>query len=329
VLTPPDDLPDDLLLDTVERAWGMSAGSVAYRPVGFGSHHWELRAGAARWFLNADELEIKRHTAGEPLDTAYGRLRAALAAACDLRAHGRAFVVAPLPARDGEPLVRVGRFGVALYPYVAGQGFDWGRFDDPEHRDAMLRMVVGVHTAPAAARRRALADGFAVPHRDELEAALSGRRPDRGPDGGPYARPVADLVMAHAGPLHRLLDRYDALVTAARARPGRVVLTHGEPHPGNTIRGPAGWFLIDWETALVAPPERDLWTLDPGDGSVLSAYAASTGVEPAADMLELYRVLWGVKDIAVDVARFRRPHPGSADDDKSWGILSALVTELG
>jgi spectinomycin phosphotransferase/16S rRNA (guanine(1405)-N(7))-methyltransferase len=329
VLTPPDDLPDEALLDTVDRAWGVSGGSVEYRPVGFGSHHWELRAGDARWFLNADELEVKRHTAGELLEAAYGRLRAALAAACDLRAHGRPFVVAPLPARDGEPLVRVGRFGVALYPFVDGRGFDWGLFDDPEHRDAMLRMVVGVHTAPAEARRRARAEDFAVPYRDELEAALAGSASDHRPDHGPYARAMADLIAAHARPLRALLDRYDALVAEARARPGPAVLTHGEPHAGNTMRGPAGWFLIDWDTALVAPPERDLWTLDPGDGSVLSAYAAATGVEPAADMLELYRVLWGVKDIAVDVARFRRPHTGSADDDKSWGILSALVTDLG
>ena len=91
---------------------------------------------------------------------------------------------------------------------------------------------------------------------------------------GPYAHPVARLIQGHAGahlaapgPLRRVSWR------PARAQPARTVLTHGEPHPGNTMLTASGWVLIDWDTALAAPPERDLWSLDPGDGSVLDAYA--------------------------------------------------------
>ena len=71
-------------------------------------------------------------------------------------------------------------------------------------------------------------------------------------------------------------------MAAARAQPSGAVLTHGEPHPGNTMLTADGWVLIDWDTALAAPPERDLWSLDPGDGSVLDAYARLTGVTPGA-----------------------------------------------
>ncbi|WP_432843998.1 phosphotransferase family protein [Dactylosporangium sp. CA-092794] len=42
------------------------------------------------------------------------------------------------------------------------------------------------------------------------------------------------------------------------ADPPGLVLTHGEPHPGNTMRTGGGWLLIDWDTALLAAPERDL-----------------------------------------------------------------------
>lgn len=84
-------------------------------------------------------------------------------------------------------------------------------------------------------------------------------------------------------------------------------------------------WLIDWDTALIAPPERDLWGLDPGDGSVLKAYSAATGVTPSAELLDLYRLRWDIADIAVDTGRFRRPHTGNADDEKSWDLLRALV----
>jgi hypothetical protein len=55
------------------------------------------------------------------------------------------------------------------------------------------------------------------------------------------------------------------------------------------MRTDGGWRLIDWDTARVAPSERDLWSLDPGDGSFHAAYLAATGTELWPDVLELYR----------------------------------------
>jgi Phosphotransferase enzyme family len=328
VLTPPDGLPEDVLVPVLARGWGVAAASTAYRAVGFGSHHWEvIDTAGTRWFVTADELEKKRLSLGEPLSAAFGRLRASLAAARDLRDHGRAFVVAPVPARDGEPLVRANdRFGVALYPFVDGQSFGWGGFSTPAHRRGMLDLIIATHTAPSAAARHALADDFAVPHRDELEAAIDPAADVA--DCGPYARPAALLLAENAVPIQRLLARYDELAGQSRSRPSARVLTHGEPHPGNTMLTSGGWLLIDWDTALVAPPERDLWSLDPGDGSILGAYADATGVTPLPSMLELYRIRWDLADIAVVVSRFRGDHHGSLDDDESWHLLRSLIARV-
>jgi spectinomycin phosphotransferase/16S rRNA (guanine(1405)-N(7))-methyltransferase len=307
----------------------MAVASVEYRPVGWGSHHWEVADGAGcRWFATVDELAGKRLSEGEPLAAGFGRLRASLAAARDLRDCGRMFVVAPVPARDGEPAARVGDgFAVAVYPFIDGQGFEGGEFSSPAHRLGVLGLVAGVHTAPAEASRHAMADDFAVPGRDELEAAcdLAGDVADC----GPYARAVSLLVRQSAVPIRRLLGRYDRLVMQARAVPARMVLTHGEPHPGNTMLTADGcWLLIDWDTALVAPPERDLWSLDPGDGTVLDAYASATGVSPRPLLLDLYRLRWDIADIAADVSRFQRPHAGTAEDDESYQLLKSLVERV-
>jgi spectinomycin phosphotransferase len=43
------------------------------------------------------------------------------------------------------------------------------------------------------------------------------------------------------------------------AESGPVVVTHGEPHPGNILRAAGGLYLIDWDTVGLALPERDLW----------------------------------------------------------------------
>ncbi|HUJ04947.1 MAG TPA: phosphotransferase [Streptosporangiaceae bacterium] len=329
MLTEPDGLGADVLASALAREWQLAAASITHRPVGFGSHHWAVTdESGTRWFATADELEVKRLSLSEPLDAVFARLSAALGAAMDLRAHGRDFVVAPVPTVSGGPLARQGeRFSIALYPFVDGTSFEWGDFGAPGHRLAIVKLLVGVHTAPPAAVRRALADDFTIPHRDELEAALDpfGGAPQ---DLGPFARPLAALLAANAEPIRRQLGRYDELAVRTRSAGGPVVLTHGEPHPGNTMLTADGWRLIDWDTALIARPERDLWDLDPGDGSVLAAYADAIGIAPSTAALDLYRLRWDLADLAVGVSRLRARHAGSADDRKSWNLLRSLVERM-
>jgi hypothetical protein len=135
VLTPPDGLTEYSLREVLRRRWRMDVTSLRYLAVGWGSHHWEAvstaRRGSpgadgtlpsgpgarhdTRWFVSVDDLEAKRLSGSEPLASAFARLRASLAAAVDLRDSGVTFVVAPVPARDGEPVVQLtDRFAVAV-----------------------------------------------------------------------------------------------------------------------------------------------------------------------------------------------------------------------
>ena len=118
-------------------------------------------------------------------------------------------------------------------------------------------------------------------------------------------------------------------------------MTHGEPHPGNVLRGPDGRYLVDWDTVQVAPPERDLWMLagdrlDGGlggggpdragggfgdDPTFLDGYTRATGraVSPAG--IALYRLWWALADIAVYVGTFRNPHHVTEDTTLAWASL--------
>jgi aminoglycoside phosphotransferase (APT) family kinase protein len=313
VLTPPAGLPEDLLGTVLARDWAIPVKSLTYRPVGFGSHHWELvDTAGSRWFVTVDE----------PADL--GKLRASLSVAADLHATGHAFAVAPVPTTTGAPLTETDPFAITVYPFVDGTSFDWNAFAGPEHRQATLDMIIQLHTAPPVVRRHARVDDFAVPHRDDVEQALK----SPGAECGPYATAVADLLTEHATPLRKLLARYDELVLESREEPVRAVLTHGEPHSGNTMRTPTGWRLIDWDTVLVSPPERDLWLIEPGDGSIFKAYAEATGVLVRPSTIMLFQLRWALSDIAVEVRRFRRPHTGTQDDAEGYEILRSVVTSI-
>lgn len=316
--TPPADLPEPVLRAALEDGWSLRAATLGYRPVGFGSHHWELTAVTGeRHFVSVDDLRTRRWATAEPAAAAFGRLRAALAAAQALRAAGRDFVVAPLPTRDGQPVTRLGAaFAVAVYPFVAGESYAWGDYT-PDHRRAVLDLLAAVHSAPPEVVGRARRDDYSLQLRDAVTTVLDGGVAGD-PEPGPYALPAVALLTAHAPGIRRVLGRYDDLVAAARADPPPLVLTHGEPHPANTMRGADGWWLIDWDTALAAPRERDLWSLGPDPG----------GTAPRAELLDLYRLRWDLTEICLGLARFRAPHGRTADDEETWSILEETVIRL-
>ncbi len=325
MLTPPADLPDFALRAVLEAGWSLTATALIYLPVGFGSHHWEVTDPTGeRRFVTIDDLRTRRLSSAEPLAASFQRLRASLSAAQALKTVDSNVLVAPLPNSEGEPVTRFADFfAVAVYPLVEGETFEWGTYTD-QHRRAVLDLVIVVHSAPTKVRDRALRDDYVIPFRDTVTALLEGSLSvDTGL--GPYTQPAVELLTSHSAQVRQAFAHYDDLVTEVGAEPG-LVLTHGEPHPGNTMRTEDGWLLIDWDTALAAPPERDLWDLDPGDGTLHAAYTAATGVVPRPNLLELYRRRWDLTEIAVCLARFCEPHAETADDAETWTILKEILT---
>ena len=278
MLTPPAGLPEAALRPVLERCWGIRARSVQYRPVGWGSHHWEVSAEAgSRWFVTADDLENKRMSQAEPLTAglpaaARGAVRRRRPEGMRCRVRGGAGPGAGRrAARAGQHPVRPGGLPVRRRPELR-----LGR------RSPLPRTGWPCSTCwPPRTLPRPRPAGARWLTTSPCRTGTSWRPPaSPGPAPGtwdPTPARLARLIQEHAAPIRRLLARYDHLVTAARTQPARTVLTHGEPHPGNTMLTGGGWVLIDWDTALTAPPERDLWSLDPGDGSILGAYASLTG----------------------------------------------------
>ena len=336
MLAAPTGLTDEALVAVLARSWGIEVAGLEYRAVGFGSHHWEVvEAGGARWFVTVDELGKRRVRPQETNAQVQERLAASLGAARALRNLSARydFVVAPIPSLDGNIVLEVAEgFCTAVYPIVEGESFEWGEARDPEQTSAILAMLIDTHDAPGGQSLGAPEDDFAIQMRGALEQALADGV--NTVDRGPYSVPLAKLLRENDEPLRSSLRKYDELVSSATTATvdasisPRRVLTHGEPHPGNTMLAPEGWKLIDWDTAAFAPPERDLWFLDPGDRSVLQAYSEATGYAPSADLLELYRLRWDLTDLALFATEFRGEHIEDPNTAKSWTAAQVVARSI-
>jgi spectinomycin phosphotransferase len=135
--------------------------------------------------------------------------------------------------------------------------------------------------------------------------------------------PGRALSAARAGELAERLAGHDALAERVGKTRAEWVVTHGEPHGGNMIRDPTGGLhLIDWDTALVAPRERDLQIVLDEELTGWDEYRAAAGpVELDLDALGLYRRLWALADIASFTAVLRRPHADTTDMRHAYEAL--------
>jgi len=249
----------------------------------------------------------------------FGRLGQAFESALSLRHDaGLDFVVAPLPATGGQVLRRLtGRYSLVVHPYLANRqcGQD-GEFASSADRHAVLALLARLHRAKAA---RPPADQFEIPGRAALLAAMhSTGEPWQ---AGPYGTRSRDLLARHAADLGALLAAFDELTGRVRAQGGRMVITHGGPDAGNVLKTPLGLVLVDWESALLAPPERDLWALAESDPALLDAYSAATGTAIDTDALTLYRMWYDLAEISLYVRWFRSGHDDTADAAEGWQNL--------
>jgi spectinomycin phosphotransferase len=316
----PADLADHELAAVLASHWQLAPADLRYLPVGFGGFHWlAAEATGARWFVTVNE-----RPAGDP-----GRadLEASMETAASLAFAGLDFVVAPVRTRAGRAVAWLGsRHAVTLFPYSEGVP---GSFDDVltgGELTTLVGMLAALHDATTVIGAGAVpVRGIELAERAVVAASL--RERGRPWSGGPYAEPARALLNQYADGLSRALARFDALADRVFSDGRSLVITHGEPHPGNVIRSGTRLFLVDWDTVGLAPPERDLWWVLNGDGQDAVSYAALAGHAVSRDGLALYRLRWTLDDISLFLAEFRGLHEQTADTELSWsGFRDGLVS---
>jgi spectinomycin phosphotransferase len=322
---PPAGIDEGSLAQVLAGGWAILPDELRYVPKGAGGYHWEVRAGGApTHFVTVDDLDTKPWLGHRRADT-YDALAGAYGAAWALRHHdGLESIVAPLSTSAGDVLVRLDDgLTMAVFPFVKGRPGAWRDPLDGELRARLLRELARLHAATrarGAGLRRRLHD---LPERDALVSALGDV--DTPWAGTALAEPARHALAEHGGRVRAQLDRFDDLARHLASRPVDLVVTHGEPHPGNLIHTPTSILLIDWDTVALAEPERDLWMLRDGDDDSFREYCEVTGRTIDEQALDLYQLMWTLSDIAAYLGWFRDPASPPAWVEPKWSAFVALL----
>jgi spectinomycin phosphotransferase len=314
----PADIRDSDVAAALARQWALTVQDMSYLPVGFGGYHWlAVDQAGSRWFVTVSDLAASW----------VPDLPAAMQTAAWLASEARLeFVVAPVPTRAGQVVGTMDSpHALTLFPYLDAAP---RRFEDPVDdgdQAAIIDMLARLHSA--------IPQGIQVPGQP-LQLPAARQAIDRALaslgvpwNGGPYAEPGRDLLARYERPLRQAFARFDGLLDRVRKAGGPSVITHGEPHPGNLLRTLAGLCLVDWDTTALARPERDLWWVISGDQDA-ARYSRRTGRTVNQDALTLYRLRWGLNDIAEFLSEIRGPHQRTADTLMSWTALQETLDAI-
>jgi spectinomycin phosphotransferase len=247
------DLPDERLLDSLASGYGLRAATITFLPLGVdvNSAVYRVEADGRAYFL-----KLRRG--------AHDDLSVTLPAF--LVSRGLAAVIPPLPTLDQQWTRQLGPYLLALYPFVDGVDGYQAELSEAQWIElgATLKRLHSLRLPPAI--RRALSrEDYSPRFRQRVQSFL-GRAGSRAFDD-PLAVELAALLAAQASRVQQLLAAAETLARQLPARARAQVLCHGDLHNGNLLLGAAGAFhIVDWDTALLAPQERDLMFVGSGLG---------------------------------------------------------------
>lgn len=306
------------VINTLRAHWGIVAEEIDYVALGDGSCNWRVRDDdGRRWFVKAER-------AGDD-----DFFRVTYETAAVLRDGGLGFVQAAIRDRSGalrQPVTP--NWDLAVFPYLDGHNPDFS--GDDRDRAAIAGIIGKLHAFgphPDVAFR--WTPGYRQPELRQLLAR--GFRQSWGP--GPYGEPARHLFASGARQIEALLSLHDRLFERLADDDDPWVVTHGEPHGGNTMIDTAGSVhLIDCNAMMIAPRERDLRLLLHGshrgpraldNSKVLAAYREGAGpVYPRLFALELFRAEWHLAEISAYGEQFRQPHENTGGTADHWRTLN-------
>lgn len=316
MLEPPD-LSEDLIVARLHEAYGLQGAAVTFLPLGA-----DVNTAVYRVRTKEGERYFLKLRCG-PFD---GR---SVTIPHFLHAQGIRAVMAALPTLTGPLWTSLEPFHLMLYPWVEGRDSFEQPLTDAQWRElgVALRQV---HQAPLppALHQGMPVEAYAPDWREQVRRWLV--------DGAAYgaADPVASDLAAflaqRRAEIEGMVERAAQLAQGLTARSLPLVLCHADLHAWNLLVGDDGSLtIVDWDTLLLAPKERDLMFVGAGIGGVWHYpreaalfYEGYGAVAVDAVAIAYYRYERIVQDIAAYCEEIFLTPPGGADRAQSLRHLT-------
>lgn len=251
MLEPPH-LSTERLVACLEWEYGLTVTSITFLP-------WGADVDTAVYRIETGDdaqLFLKLRRSFEPASVIVPHL---------LAGQGAQNIIAPLTTRAGELFVEFEGFTVLLAPFVEGVS-GWDTHLTPEQWRALGLGLKALHTIEVPESLRAIVprESFDATARLFVQQLLEESVACRG--GDVIAAELVRIVQEKRDVIALLLWQAQELSARLLLQPPAYCLCHGDIHAGNVLLCEGKLLIVDWDTLILAPPERDLMFIGGGVG---------------------------------------------------------------
>jgi spectinomycin phosphotransferase len=292
MLEPPRlSIPD--LVDCVQREYGMRVAQIEFLPLGadVNTAVFRMTANSAAWFLKLRSGAFEETSLTLP---------------AFLHAHGNTHVIPIVATNEGNLWTQFAHYTVVLHPFVEGRDGFSVKLTPPQWRDFGAAFK-HIHNAevPASILQRIPIERYSPAARNAVLMTLNRIKSIHTSDR--ITQALISLLHAKRDAIIDLVARASRLAQALQSQSPAFVVCHGDIHAGNILVDQRDHlYIVDWDTLICAPKERDLMFFGGGQGFVgytpdeeVALFFAGYGDAPVDQVaLAYYRYERIVQDIA-------------------------------
>lgn len=181
-------------------------------------------------------------------------------------------IIAPLPTQSQQLWTGLGEYRVTVSPFVEGNsGYEVDLSD--RHWVEFGQALNGIHKTviPPALTDRLQRESYSDQWRELVRNFQE--LIERAVYRDPIAAELAAFLKQQHETIHKLIERAESLASVLQERSEPFILCHADIHAGNILIDKNDQlYLVDWDTLIFAPKERDLMFVGGGQfGSRRSA----------------------------------------------------------
>jgi spectinomycin phosphotransferase len=241
-------------------------------------------------------------------------------------------IIPPLPSKTGRLWAMLEDLHVILYPFVEGtSGFEdklterqWAEFGGALQRIHTLSL-------PPALSQKMERETYS-PESGEICREVLHRIEHESFDD-PVMAGLAAFLLPRRQTVFDFIGHAERLARVLASRSPELVLCHSDIHPGNLFIDKHGaLFIVDWDSPVLAPKERDLMFIGGGQGYVgvddqeeeasFYRYYDRSAVDPLA--MAYYRYERNLMDLSVECPRILSRTLNAQDRARSLEIVTWL-----
>lgn len=219
-------------------------------------------------------------------------------------------IIPPIPTLSGNYWTSLENYSVILYPYIEGKdGYEVDLSDDQLREFGKVLQMIHQLAVPEQIQKKIPVEKFSSKWSTQLSKYTQIWEGKKFSDS--ISKKLAELLVKHKDTISFLIYRVDLLSNILKNRPLNLVICHSDLHAGNLlIDKMQNLYIVDWDTLLMAPKERDLMYIGGGQGlrghtleeEVELFYQGYGETSIDQEALAYYRYMRIIEDMAVECA---------------------------